>query len=296
MDVMLKPNKLDSSFKKIEVFFDQSQKKTFSFSKFYELINLNRNDWIVPETKTNRHVIDYLLKREVLFENLIIDENNKPKVIYSWKTQDELTVLSALKKESYFSHFSSMFLNQLTLQIPKTLYLNFEHSPQTKNQILKSNITQKNIDQAFESSQRKSSKYFLFNDKKVIIVNGKYTGKIGVVNRINSNQNFEYTDTARTLIDIAVRPVYSGGVFEVLEAFKIAKGKVNINKIAEYLSQLNFSYPYHQVIGFYLQKAGYSLTEYILFKRDMNFDFYLTYGIRNREYSNDWRIYYPKEF
>ena len=33
------------------------------------------------------------------------------------------------------------------------------------------------------------------------------------------------TNIERTLIDIAVRPVYSGGVFEVLKAYRLAKDK-----------------------------------------------------------------------
>ena len=64
------------------------------------------------------------------------------------------------------------------------------------------------------------------------------------------------TNIERTLIDIAVRPVYSGGVFEVLKAYKMAKDKVSINKLAAYLKKIGYVYPYHQVVGFYLEKSG----------------------------------------
>ena len=58
---------------------------------------------------------------------------------------------------------------------------------------------------------------------------------------------------------------------------------------------MHFIYPYHQAIGFYLQKAGYSENQYNLFKRNgFEFKFYLTYNILNKEYSNDWNLYFPK--
>lgn len=39
---------------------------------------------------------------------------------------------------------------------------------------------------------------------------------------VKTIKKIRVTDLERTLIDIAVRPAYSGGVFEVLEAFKNA--------------------------------------------------------------------------
>ncbi|MBK9319188.1 MAG: hypothetical protein IPM91_10415 [Bacteroidetes bacterium] len=48
--------------------------------------------------------------------------------LYTWQSKDEMTILSGLVNNSYYAFYTSMFLHQLTLQIPKTYYLNFEHS------------------------------------------------------------------------------------------------------------------------------------------------------------------------
>ncbi len=278
----------------MEFFFDNSDFKSFTYRKFVDIFNRNQYDWKIPATRTARQVLDFLIKREKVLEYKILDNYNETKILYSWKIEDEYTIMSGLKSNSYYAYYSALFLHQLTLQIPKTIYLNFEHNRSINIDNNESSLTQEKIDKTFKGSQRKSSLTFSFNDKKIILTNGKFTDKLGVIRRINNNQCFEYTNLERTMIDIAVRPVYAGGVFEVLEAFKIAKERLNIEMLFSYLEELNFIYPYHQVIGFYLEKAGYNSAVFELFKREMNFDFYLTYDIRRMEYSDTWMLYYPK--
>ena len=117
---------------------------------------------------------------------------------------------------------------------------------------------------------------------------------MGVIPRNSKSESYKYTDLERTLIDIAIRPVYSGGVFEVLGAYKAAEKKLDPVKLESYLTQLNFIYPYHQVIGFYLEKAGYDAKTLTLFEKDQKFKFYLTYNIRSKEFSSKWNLYFPK--
>ena len=289
----MRKNKLDSSLPIIENFFDNSAVKSVTEKKFGDILKQHRNEWEIPSNKYTKHLIDYLLKKEMLIKNLFLDDSNETKFIYSWKTKDEYTIISGLKSDSYYSYYSAIFLHQLTFQIPKTVYLNFEHSRAIISTDTEPNLTQEAIDNAFKGSQRKSSSTYIFNDKRIILTNGKYTGKLGVLKRVNGNQCFEYTDLERTLIDISVRPVYAGGVIEVMEAFKIAKEKLNVRRMAEYLDKLNFIYPYHQVIGFYLEKAGYPKIDVDFFKKGMKFNFYLTYDIRNKQFSDKWKIFYP---
>lgn len=291
---MGRKNKLDFSLPAIEGYFDNESIKSFTEKKFSEILNRNSHDWNIQPNRNMRQVLDYLLKREMLVKNSFINDSNEVKLIYSWKTQDEYTIISGLKSDSYFAYYSSLFLHQLTLQIPKTVYLNFEHKSEKRSNDSETNLTQDAIDNAFNGSQRKSSLTFSFNDKKIVLTNGKFTNKLGVVKRQNNNQWFEYTNLERTLIDIAVRPAYAGGVFEVIEAYKIAKGKLNVRRMSKYLEKLDYIYPYHQVIGFYLEKAGYADRDVEFFKKEMKFNFYLTYDIRRKEFSEKWKLYYPK--
>jgi predicted transcriptional regulator of viral defense system len=95
------------------------------------------------------------------------------------------------------------------------------------------------------------------------------------------------TNLERTLIDIAVRPFYSGGVHKVLEAYKRAAERVSVEQMATMLQTLDYTYPYHQAIGFYLERSGYyddaSIKLFHEFPKE--FDFYLANGMKSTAYS-----------
>lgn len=291
---MARKNILESSLGAIEKFFEMLDLKAFTEYKLIEIIEANRGSWNVPYSKRAKQIILYLLKKGLLHENILFTLTNEGKIVYTWKTNDEFTVISGIKSNSYFTHYSALFLHQLTLQIPKTVYLNSEHK--TIMSTSRERLTQQSIDEIFQGSQRKSSMLYSYLDKKVVLTNGKFSNKLGVIRRKNTKQSFEYTNLERTLIDVSVRPVYAGGVFEVLEAYKIAKPRLNVPLMAEYLEKLDFIYPYHQVIGFYLEKANYDENDQQYFKKEMNFNFYLTYGLHKKEFSKKWKLYYPIGF
>ncbi len=295
---MKRKSRFDISYPTIEKYFDNSSTKSFSEHLLNEMFSQMRETWKIPAGKRFLNFIEFLQNKEVLLKTGFSDEENHKRFIYTWKTEDDFTTISGLKMNAYFSHYSALFIHQLTLQIPKTFYLNSEHATDavTTTKSSRSTLTQDAIDKAFSSPQRKSSVAYSYRDKKIVITNGKRTKKLGVIKKNSKDQCFEYTDLERTLIDIAIRPVYAGGVFEVLEAFKRAKPKLDAEKMAGYLKKLDYIYPYHQVIGFYLEKAGYSENDLKLFDKKMAFDFYLTYDIRNKAYSERWKLYYPKGF
>ena len=136
---------------------------------------------------------------------------------------------------------------------------------------------------------------------RVIFLNGKNTGNLGVVeeefNGTGGEQfgRIRVTNVERTLIDITVRPVYSGGVSEVLKAFRLAHGRVSVNRLAAMVKKLAFIYPYHQAVGFYLERAAYRSSSLDLFRSiPREFDFYLEHGLKEKEYLKDWRLFIPK--
>ena len=83
----------------------------------------------------------------------------------------------------------------------------------------------------------------------------------------------------------------------MLETFRAAKERISVNTLIATLKKLDYVYPYHQAIGFYMERAGYeeSRTERLL-KLGTSIDFYLAHGIKDREYNSKWRLYYPKGF
>jgi hypothetical protein len=123
-----------------------------------------------------------------------------------------------------------------------------------------------------------------------------FTDRLGVEEKLLPNgEALNVTNLERTLVDIAVRPSYAGGVNAVLDAFQKAKGQLSIDRLLSILKRLDYVYPYHQAIGFYLEKAGYSQSDWTRFmKLGISFKFYLTHGLpAEKEYDATWSMYYP---
>jgi predicted transcriptional regulator of viral defense system len=187
-----------------------------------------------------------------------------------------------------------MYLHNLTDQIPKTIYLNHEQTPKPKPS---GKLAQERIDFAFGCKTRLSNTIADYQDSSIRILNSKHTNDLGVIEaEVLDGVNVRLTNIERTLIDITVRPEYSGGPNEVLTAFRNAAEHVSINKLVSILKKVDHVYPYHQAIGFYLEKSGaYRKSQIdLLKKQEMQFDFYLMHQIKNAKYSSNWKLFYPE--
>ena len=112
-----------------------------------------------------------------------------------------------------------------------------------------------------------------------------------------SGEELEVTKLERTLIDVTVRPAYAGGVVQVLEAYRAARARMSVNTLVATLKKLSYAYPYHQAIGFYMEKAGYERERFMRLRTlGVEFDFYLAHGLKQKEYSKFWRLFVPKGF
>jgi predicted transcriptional regulator of viral defense system len=242
---------------------------------------------------TAKKFVEALFKNQVLESVDMVSPDNKKKQLYRLPNALDYDVINAINRKGYFSHYSALSFHNLTLQIPKIFYLNIEHEHPTGQN--STPLSQSDITMAFSNEQRKTTNEYRWKVNRIMLLRGKYTGHLGVVTYGSENGIFNITDIERTLIDSTIRPAYCGGVVEVLDAFERAKGKVDVEKLIHYLEVLNYSYPYFQCIGFYLDRTNYPKkhVEKINSMRK-DFDFYLTYNIKSMEYDKKWRLFYPK--
>lgn len=279
----------------IAALFENYGSHIFTYSDISKILDENRSFWRLPVNLTISEFANLLIDHAKLKKCEFNFPNNKI-LRFAWGDISALSLALSLKQHSYFTHYTALFLHNLTDQIPKTIYVNYE---QTKKKGGNVALSQNSIDKAFSNPQRVSSNIATFEDYKICLLNGKFTNKTGVMEIITSeNDKIMVTGIERTLIDIVVRPSYSGGIHEVLNAYRKAAGKVSINKLTAMLQKLSYIYPYHQAIGFYLQRAGvYREAQIRLLKKfDFKFDFYITHQMKETEYSKEWRLYYPKGF
>lgn len=274
---------------------EEYSKEIFDYRDISRILEEHREFWRLPRSLTTPKFIELLTKNTKL-KSYELKFARKIYWRFVWGDVSVYKLALSLERNTYFTHYSALYWHNLTDQIPKAIYVNYE---QAQKRYVANRLLQPNIDRAFRGSQRESKNIAAIGDFKICLLNGKYTNRLGVIEMITpENETITLTDIERTLIDIVVRPSYSGGIHEVLNAYRKAVEKVSINKLSAMLWKLNYIYPYHQAIGFYLQRAGIYRESQIQLLKKFNFeyDFYLSHQMKEAEYSKEWRLYYPKGF
>jgi predicted transcriptional regulator of viral defense system len=210
-----------------------------------------------------------------------------------WGDVSAFELAASLKAHSYLSHSTAVYLHGLTDQIPQTLYVNTEQSPKPTPE---GTLTQASLDRAFRGRQRSSKYVFIYKQNRLVMLSGKHTGRYGVIDRpLPDGVIAPVTDLERTLVDITVRPVYGGGVHQVLAAFRSAAAQVSLTKLLATLKRLNYVYPYHQALGFYLERTGVSAARLKPLRQlGLDYDFYLAHGMKDSVLDSSWRVFHPK--
>jgi len=283
-------------------YFLNADRRTYTLDDTNRIMEELKDCQVILKTTKLSDFQMFLIKNEILsFFEIELPRRTTSRFVFGEPSVYELAV--GINKKSYLSHYSAVYLHNLTNNLPKKIFTNVEqavkyrYSPYDPDE-----LEQKNIDLAFSRPMRETNqiaelKIDASNKYKIYMLNGKNHGQVGVGEIDINGISLPITTIERTLIDIVVRPNYAGGVNEVLYAFTEAKGKISVNKLLSVLNKMNFIYPYYQLIGFYLEKAGYPESTLKLFKQyEIKYNFYLTYQMKDKEFSERWRVYYPKGF
>lgn len=212
---------------------------------------------------------------------------------YALPTATAFEAAMSLKPNAYFTHGTAAFLNRLSDATPETLHLNHE---QREKPTPSGPLTQVAITAAYRRPQRVSKLVFCEGNLRIMVLSGKHTGRLEVASlRDPDGGQVDATGVERTLIDIAVRPAYAGGIRSVLEIYTRARNRMSGDLLLATLKRLDYRYPYHQAIGFLLERAGHERSLFLpLREMGVEFDFYLVHGETRTRYDTTWRLHYPE--
>ncbi|HVV17388.1 MAG TPA: hypothetical protein VHH90_09320 [Polyangia bacterium] len=285
-------------------FFEKNPQKVFLRTEFARILTEQETEWGAPRSLTPSRLIKVLYRRglrEVDFVQERLPDSasgetppkpTKTLTRLAWGDPNPYSLGASLRTGAYLSHASAVFLHGLTQEVPKTIYVNKEQSEKPSDP---SSLTQEALDRAFQNKQRVSTYIFVHNDNRFVLLSGKHTNRLEVSNvEIEGGATVPATKLERTLIDITVRPLYAGGVFEVAKAFQAAKERVSVSTLVATLKKLEYVYPYHQAIGYYMERAGFSGRQLDRVRSlGLTYRFYLANSLHNPRLVPEWNLWVP---
>ena len=292
---MARPSRLQIAKQDILKHFRDADTKIYTRQDISQILERNRSFWRLAIRTSIDDFIEFLIQYGELKKFLIKSQKYSEVVRrYVWGQVSKLRLATSIRRNSYTSHGTAVYLHGLTDLVPKTIYINKEQSPKPSN----GQLSQRGIDLAFSRKQRTSNLTFTLDKSTVVVINGKNTGRLEVISLEDpEGESVDCTSLERTLIDIVVRPAYAGGIRQVVEAYKDAKDMVSVNRLTATLKKLNYVYPYHQAIGFIMEFVGYPQRKTdMLFELGAEYDFYLTHGMKEPSFNEKWRLRFPREF
>jgi predicted transcriptional regulator of viral defense system len=287
-------DQLEGAKQRIETTFDSQEITALGARQLQFLLQKNCSNWEVSPDISFTKFLNFMLKRTKLREITLKSANYDSQTRYVWGNPSVHAVALSLKSNSYLSHETAVFLHGLANGSVKRIYVNREQSQKPKG----GGLSQESLSKAFSNKQRESKLMYAYQRSQIVMLNGMFTDRLGVEKiRSKKGELLDVTSLERTLIDVTVRPNYAGGSRSVLETFRRARGRVSVDALLTILKHLEYVYPYHQAIGFYLERADYPRNDWTPFmKLGISFDFYLTHALPpERKYDSTWRLYYPPD-
>ena len=292
-----RPSKLQAARGQIIAYFENLPRYALTDADLAGILFKRAGEWRLAANTSVDKFVRFLLEATAMRRVSIVPvgENvHRTVTRYVWADASPYAVAATLESRAYLSHGTAVLLHGLTDQLPSVICVSREQSQQYGRE---STLEQEGIDNAFRQPERRSNALFTYDNFQFVLLHGKNTGRLEVGTITYGREQLSVTKLERTLIDITVRPAYAGGVYQVLEAYRRAQPDMSTSILLATLKKLDYIYPYHQAIGFYMQRAGYKPEQYERLRSlGLNHDFYLAHGLREREFDSAWRLHFPKGF
>ncbi|MCO5144176.1 MAG: hypothetical protein M9962_13895 [Oligoflexia bacterium] len=291
----------------------QGTKTTSELAKIAE--EIKKNLQIPSSAEATKQIIDSIISKNKInqFERKKLSINKlihrlpirflkdfaEKELFCSLEEPHPLIVGRELKRDGYYCYETALFCLGLTKTIAKPLFLAKER-PGKNPEKVNYKFDNEKLREEFSKSPRLTNNIAVFKKIQIHLLEREGSKNTGVIEvKLENGQNVKTTDPARTLIDCAIAPHYSGGPRNVKKIFHILADKVKIEEFINTYLSLNLSYPYWQRIGFYLQQTSVNAEDLKKFKMALgpiSNKFFLDKEFTEHwKYSDEWQLYYPDD-
>ena len=208
-------------------FFDGTSRKALTLTNLVGILDDHGDEWRLARTMTLNKFIHFLLDRTQLTMHKFPFPSQST-TLYYWGSPMVYEIAMQLRPTVYLSHLTAMqYHNLLEANTQRTIYINVEQSPKPMHP---GELDQSRIDAAFRRPPRLTRNRAQVEDYTYCLLSGKNTSMLEVRNEKAPGiaDPIKVTSLERTLVDIVVRPAYSGGARYILEAYRRAADKVDI--------------------------------------------------------------------
>ncbi|KFI45957.1 hypothetical protein GA0061078_1595 [Bifidobacterium bohemicum] len=252
---------------------------------------------------------NYLSSSETdLFEEISItckkDGKTTTRLVTRHKEVSPYAIALSLAPHTYASHYSALYLQNLTLNIPKPIYVK-KKATRPKAMPEPEKLSQAQLEKTFAVPAKTTNSIYTFRYKgvtrEVYLLEKSATVDNGItrISAPHAPAGIAISGVEKTLIECVLKPNYAGGAQEVLNAFYAAKDRLKILRMMQLLEEGRYSLPYGKNILFYMDRAGYSERQKDLVRQRMSpatqeLITYLEKNMHNPALDANIGIYYPE--
>lgn len=198
-----------------------------------------------------------------------------------------------------YCHLTSVFFHALTQQIPQKVFIRRRDIAPRKTK-RPGKLSDSQIRSQFIKPQKVTGKRVPLPGGECVLISGYKNDQTGVIPVSNEFRAFpedaRITDLERCLIDAVVAPHYNGGIMSLPALFGEASNQLDIQTLISHYRELEFLYPFHQTIGFFLDHSGQKETA--TGWRDAFSPTHRFFVDKNAKtnwlYDSKWQVHYPK--
>jgi hypothetical protein len=256
----------------------------YSHEELKSLFGQLKDEKIIPQALSFIGFYEFLLKIGLEKFEIILNDRRISRFSFN-KQVDPYRFALSLRKGSFLSMSTALNLHGYSNYRNDFVFVSCETS---KKKVEHDVLSQESIDNAFHKPYRRTQSVGKLNDKNIVFLTPKYTGKIAII-----DARFPVSSINRALVEMIINVQYFRTSLEIIQTFIPLKSKIDVNEVFKVVEAFDLIYPYFQCVGFYLEKIGFNKDELIKFKKHViNLNFYTDKDKSNYTFDTYWNMYY----